>query len=132
MKISKHIGFVVGVGVVATLVLFGTSYADWPGGFGAEREARYQTGVYGSTSGGAMNSDGRVTLSGTINSKNQFIDHRGKVFNVTDKDAGKKVQSLVGQKVEIKGTVMDEGGQRTVDVHQYKVIEDRWPGGGDH
>lgn len=81
--------------LAVTLVLFGTSYAGGYGDF--------------------------VTLSGTINSNNQLIDEHGKAYDVSDAVQGLAVRSQVGNKVELRGTVMDQGGQPTFEVHSYKI-----------
>ncbi len=125
----KHISFVLVFGVMATLVLFGTGYADWGS---LSNEARSNTGVFVSSSNAkdAMSSGDRVTLSGTIDPNSHFVDYRGDTLKVSDTDTGLEVQSLIGQRVEIKGTVMDEGGQRTVEVHEYQIFEDIINDGG--
>jgi len=40
------------------------------------------------------------------------------------------MQALVGQRIEIKGAVMREGGQQPVDVSNYKVMEGNINDGG--
>jgi hypothetical protein len=121
-KSIKHISAVFVFGVVATLVLFGTAYSD-----SNEVHRKYMPSpdAFSSSFGDTMSSGGPVTLSGTVNPNSQFIDNRGRSLNLTNTDEGLEVQSLVGQRVEIKGTVMDEGGQKSVDVQEYKIINER-------
>jgi hypothetical protein len=121
-KNIKNISVIVLSGVVATLFLFGTAYSD-----SNEIHRKYAPSpeAFSSSFGDTMSSGGQVTLSGTVNPNSQFIDNRGRSLNLTNTDEGLEIQSLVGQRVEIKGTVMDEGGQKTVDVREYKIINER-------
>ncbi|GAB6094983.1 hypothetical protein JCM14469_12350 [Desulfatiferula olefinivorans] len=65
-----------------------------------------------------------ITISGTINESNQLIDLQGKAFELSDNtDEGLEVKALVGQKVELKGTVLDEEGQQIMEVLEYRLLE---------
>ena len=67
---------------------------------------------------------GNITVSGTINEENQLIDAQGKAFELSDStEEGLEVKALIGQKVELKGTVLDESGQKTMEVREYKILE---------
>ena len=118
----KHKSLIFALVAMATVILFGNASAD---SNEVHRKAIPNTGAYASSSNDSMASGGQVTLSGTVNSNSQFIDNRGRSLNLTNTDEGLEVQSLVGQRVEIKGTVMDEGGQMTVDVREYKILNER-------
>jgi hypothetical protein len=65
----------------------------------------------------------QLTLSGTIDANSQFVDDQGQVFALADNEKSLEVKSLQGQKVEIKGTVMEEAGQKTVVVTEYTIQE---------
>lgn len=68
----------------------------------------------------------KITVSGTINEANQLIDDQGKAFELSDNtDEGLEVKALIGQKVELKGTVLDENGQKTMEVREYKILENK-------
>ena len=67
--------------------------------------------------------DAGITVSGTINDANQLIDDKGQAFELSENtEKGLEVKALVGQKVELKGTVMDEAGQSVLEVKEYKII----------
>jgi hypothetical protein len=65
----------------------------------------------------------QFTLSGTIDANSQFVDDQGQLFTLADNEKSLEVKSLQGQKVEIKGTVMEEAGQKTVAVTEYTILE---------
>lgn len=67
-----------------------------------------------------------ITVSGTINDANQLIDDKGQAFELSENtEKGLEVKALVGQKVELKGTVMDEEGQNVLEVQDYKIISSK-------
>jgi hypothetical protein len=64
-----------------------------------------------------------VTLSGTIDENNTFIADNGDAYNLSDNDQSKELRTLAGSKVEIKGTVMEEDGEKTVEVTNYSILD---------
>jgi hypothetical protein len=64
-----------------------------------------------------------IMISGTINSTNQIVDKDGQAFGVADNEQGKELLKHVGEKVEVKGTVMESEGKKLIDVSSYKVIK---------
>lgn len=65
-----------------------------------------------------------TTISGTINESNQLIDLQGKAIQLSDNtDEGMEVKALIGQKVELKGTVLDEDGEQVMEVLEYRLLE---------
>jgi hypothetical protein len=64
-----------------------------------------------------------IMISGTINSTNQIVDKDGQAFGVADNEQGKELLTHVGEKVEVKGTVMESEGKKLIDVSSYKVIK---------
>lgn len=72
----------------------------------------------------AMSKSGKVTLSGTINQYHQLVDERGMTFELAESEEGRELKGLIGKRVEITGTVMEEAGQNVVDVHRYKILEE--------
>ena len=115
-KNIRNAGFLFVFGALMTLVLFGTGYAD--------DELWREAPTYPGASAYTYDEAGAATISGIVNPYNTFVDDRGRTLNLANSDEGRKIQSLVGERVEIKGTVMDAGGQQTVDVSNYKIIED--------
>ena len=64
-----------------------------------------------------------LILSGTIDEKSQLVNDQGETFVLVNNDKGMEVMSMSGQKVEIRGTVMEQEGQKSVEVIEYKIIE---------
>ena len=62
-------------------------------------------------------------ITGTINDTNQLVDKDGQAFGVADNEQGNELLTHVGEKVEVKGTVMESEGQKQIDVSAYKVIK---------
>ena len=64
-----------------------------------------------------------IMITGTINDTNQLVDKDGQAFGVADNEQGNELLTHVGEKVEVKGTVMESEGQKQIDVSTYKVIK---------
>jgi len=65
-----------------------------------------------------------IMITGTINDANQLVDKDGQAFGVADNEQGNELLTHVGEKVEVKGTVMESEGQKQIDVSSYKVIKE--------
>ena len=63
-------------------------------------------------------------ITGTINDTNQLVDKDGQAFGVADNEQGNELLTHVGEKVEVKGTVMESEGMKEIDVSSYKVIKE--------
>ncbi|OGQ89268.1 MAG: hypothetical protein A2464_03350 [Deltaproteobacteria bacterium RIFOXYC2_FULL_48_10] len=100
-----------------TIALVGTGSA---GIFGPDKA---ETKKSGATTEQAMPAGKQLTLSGTIDANSRFINNTGEVFALADNEKSKEVKSLQGQKVEIKGTVMEKAGKKTVEVIEYNILE---------
>jgi hypothetical protein len=92
---------VIAIALVVTLALFGFGYAGLSG----------------------PHKD-KVTLQGTINEFSQLVGVAGETFELADTVESVEVKSLIGNRVEIKGTVMEEEGRKIVEVHEYKILEE--------
>jgi hypothetical protein len=113
----------LGIAVVlaAALTLFGTGHAGWFDSDDKPKSESEAPGATGQQEG--MPEAAQITLSGTINESSQFVNEHGDAYELADTDEGREVKSLIGQKVEITGTVMEEAGQSIVEVHEYKLLE---------
>ena len=100
MKTKINIWSTLAIALAATFILFGTSYA-----------ADYTN---------------NASITGTVTSTNQLIDNHGNAFNIAKSGEGLDVQSLIGKKVEVRGTVMDQGGQKTIHVQEYHLLLSPW------
>lgn len=108
--------------LAAALTLFGTGYAGW---FGSDEKQGSETQVLGAGSEKeAMSHPDQVTLSGTINESSQLVDDHGKEFRLADTDEGRQLKALIGKKVEITGTLMEDAGENVVEVREYKILKE--------
>jgi hypothetical protein len=98
-----------------TVALVGTGSAGMFGSDKAEPES-------GAATEQATPAGEQLTLSGTIDANSRFVDDKGEVFALANNEKSMEVKSLQGQKVEIKGTVMEEAGQKTVEVTEYNIL----------
>ena len=69
-------------------------------------------------------SEGNVTIVGTINDENQLIDSAGVVYEVADNEMGEEVIEQVGQKLQVRGTVMEGEDGKMITVTSYTVVEE--------
>ena len=70
-----------------------------------------------------MQTEKQITISGTVNASNQLIDEKGQAFNLADTEQGMKVKALVGQRVQIKGTLLEEKGNSVVRISEYTILQ---------
>jgi hypothetical protein len=67
---------------------------------------------------------GDVTIIGTINEDNQIVDNAGVVYELADNEMSEELAEHVGQKLEVKGTVMEGGDGKMITITSYKVVEE--------
>ena len=82
------------------------------------------SGVALSSEKGAAMQEQEVMISGTINDANQLVDKDGQIFNVTDTEQGKELVTHVGMKVNVKGTLLENEGQKQISVSAYEIIKE--------
>jgi hypothetical protein len=68
--------------------------------------------------------ESEVIITGTINDANQLVDKEGQVFSIAVTKEGQELVTNVGQKVQVKGTVLENEGQKQISVSAYKVIKE--------
>ena len=66
----------------------------------------------------------KVTITGTINADNQLVDVEGQAFDLANTGKGMEVKAMIGKKIQIKGTVLENEGQKTVRISDYKIIKE--------
>ena len=64
-----------------------------------------------------------VTISGVVNDDGQLVDNDGMTYDIAENDEGAEVIEMVGQKVTVKGTVMEAEGTKIITVTEFKLIE---------
>ena len=72
---------------------------------------------------GAALAGNAVTLVGTVTDDNQIQDEAGIKYQVSENEMSGEVLELVGKKVQIKGTVMEEEGVKKITIMSYEVVE---------
>ncbi len=116
---KKLIMFATAFMFAVTLALAGTSNAGWFG-FGDKDKSKSKSDSTATEQ--ILPAGEKLTLSGTISENNRFVDDNGLVYNLANNDKSEEVKALSGQRVEIKGTVMEQAGKKTVEVNDYKII----------
>lgn len=64
-----------------------------------------------------------VTIQGQVTEDNQLMDEEGNVFVIAETEEGMQVMDMVGQKIEVRGTLTEEEGVKEITVESYSVIE---------
>lgn len=65
-----------------------------------------------------------VMITGTINDANQLVDNTGQIFEIADTEAGNELLTHIGQKVQIKGTVMEDESKKELSISSYEIIKE--------
>ncbi|MBT8371714.1 MAG: hypothetical protein KJO34_12185 [Deltaproteobacteria bacterium] len=64
-----------------------------------------------------------INITGAINEDGELVDDSGNAYEIADTEQGNEVMDMVGKKVSVKGTVMEEEGTRTISITSFDVIE---------
>ena len=74
--------------------------------------------------GTAWAAEEEVQLTGTIMQGGLLVDDQGQEYVVAKEEGAPDLESQVGQKIEVKGTVMENSdGQKVIKINDYKVVE---------
>lgn len=63
-----------------------------------------------------------VTIQGQVNEDSQLVDDQGNIYEIADTEEGMQVMEMVGEKVEVRGTVMDDEGSKEITVESFSVV----------
>jgi hypothetical protein len=63
-----------------------------------------------------------ITIQGQVNEENQLVDQDGNVYKIADTEEGMKVMDMVGESVEVKGTVQEDMGEKEITVESFSVL----------
>jgi predicted lipoprotein with Yx(FWY)xxD motif len=66
----------------------------------------------------------QISISGVINEDGQLVDNNGMTYDIADNDEGNEVMEMVGQKVAVKGTVMETEGTKIITVTEFNLLEE--------
>jgi hypothetical protein len=64
-------------------------------------------------------------IVGTIMENNQIVDQDGQSYVIKQVKEGDNILELVGKKVQIKGTVLEADGQKTIEMVSYELVEEQ-------
>ncbi|MEJ2729814.1 MAG: hypothetical protein P8185_15135 [Deltaproteobacteria bacterium] len=65
-----------------------------------------------------------VSISGVINEDGQLVDDGGMAYDIAENEEGDQLVEMIGQKVAVKGTVMETEGTKIITVTEFKVLEE--------
>ena len=68
--------------------------------------------------------ESEVSISGVVNEDGQLVDDEGLFYDIAENDEGNEVMEMVGQKVSVKGTVVEAEGTKIITISSFKVIEE--------
>jgi len=64
-----------------------------------------------------------MKVVGTVGQDNTITDESGAVYEIGDNEKGEEILELAGKKVEIMGTIEEEGGSKTIMIDSFKLLE---------
>lgn len=66
-----------------------------------------------------------VQLTGTILQGGLLVDDQGQEYQMAKDGASLELEGQVGQKIEVKGTVMEDAdGKKVIKINDYKVVKE--------
>ncbi len=63
-----------------------------------------------------------ISITGTVNEDGQLVDDSGMTYDLAENDEGSEIMEMVGQKVTVKGTVMEAEGTKIITVSEFKLL----------
>ena len=77
----------------------------------------------GWASGTAATED--IEVTGIVLKGGRLVDHQGHEYQMAKDEGGLQLEGQVGQKIEVKGTVLEnDDGQKVIKINDYKVIKE--------
>ena len=64
-------------------------------------------------------------IVGTITGDNQIVNNEGQAFLIKQNKQGEGIIRFVGQKAQVKGTVLETDGKKTIKIISYELIEEK-------
>jgi hypothetical protein len=64
-----------------------------------------------------------VTLQGEVTEDNQLVTEDGEVYDIADTEQGAQVMEMVGEKIEVRGTLSEDEGDKEITVESFSVVE---------
>ena len=63
-----------------------------------------------------------VTIQGQVNEENQLVDQDGNIYQIAETEEGMQVMDMVGEKVEVRGTVTEQEGAKEITVESFSIV----------
>ena len=64
-------------------------------------------------------------IVGTITADNQIVNKDGQAFLIKQNKQGEDIIAFVGKKAQVKGTVLEADGKKTIEITSYELIEEK-------
>jgi hypothetical protein len=64
-----------------------------------------------------------VTLQGQVTEDNQLMAEDGEVYDIVDTEAGMQAMEMVGEKIEVRGTLEEVDGAKEITVESFSVLK---------
>jgi hypothetical protein len=64
-----------------------------------------------------------VTLQGEVTEDNQLMTNDGEVYDIADTEKGAQVMEMVGEKIEVRGTLSEDEDSKEITVESFSVVE---------
>ena len=64
-------------------------------------------------------------IVGVITEDNQIVDQDGQAYTIKQNKQGDDIIEFVGKKVQVKGTVLETDGKKTIEITSYELIEEQ-------
>ena len=65
-----------------------------------------------------------VSILGMINEDGQLVDNDGMAYDIAESEEGNEVMEMVGQKVTVKGSVMEADGTKIITITSFQIMEE--------
>ncbi len=59
-----------------------------------------------------------------IDEDGQLVGDDGMAYDIAESEEGNEVMEMVGQKVAVKGTVMEADGAKIITITSFKIMEE--------
>ena len=64
-----------------------------------------------------------VTIQGQITEDSQLMTEDGEFYEIVDNEAGMQVMEMVGEMIEVRGTVVEDEGIKEITVESFSVVQ---------
>jgi hypothetical protein len=64
-----------------------------------------------------------VTIQGQVTEDSQLMTADGEFYEIADNDEGMKVMEMVGEQIEVRGTVVEDEGVKEITVESFSIVQ---------